>query len=60
MVFVTTPPHPASKARRMLLSDSVGGAEDRRKGLANRIPVKLTDLLVDMAALLVRPGVGGP
>src|SRR3954466_12036198 len=27
IVFVTTPPHPASKARRMLLSDSVGGAE---------------------------------
>src|ERR1700741_4408702 len=27
MVFVTTPPQPASKARRMLLSDSVGGAD---------------------------------
>src|SRR5436853_489791 len=25
MVLVTTPPQPASKARRMLLSDSVGG-----------------------------------
>ena len=42
MVLVTTPPHPASKARRMLLSDSVGGAEDKRKGFWKLIPVKLT------------------
>src|SRR6476661_2306478 len=44
IVLVTTPPHPASKARRMLLSDSVGGAEERRNGFSNWIPVKLTDL----------------
>ena len=43
MVLVTTPPHPASKARRMLLSDSVGGAEDSRNGLLNLIPVNVTD-----------------
>src|SRR5436189_5824934 len=48
MVLVTTPPHPASKARRMLLSDSVGGAEDSRKGFWNAIPVKLTLRLTDM------------
>src|SRR5688500_17352556 len=35
IVLVTTPPHPASKARMMLLSDSVGGADDRRNGFAN-------------------------
>jgi hypothetical protein len=34
IVFETTPPQPASKARMMLLSDSVGGAEDRRKGFS--------------------------
>src|SRR5215470_9702806 len=39
IVFVTTPPHPASNARMMLLSDSVGGAEARRKGFSNRKPV---------------------
>src|SRR5262245_33454810 len=44
IVLVTTPPHPASKARRMLLSDSVGGAEERRNGFSNWIPVKVTDL----------------
>ena len=32
MVFVTTPPHPASKARMMFESDSVGGADASRKG----------------------------
>src|SRR4029453_1051625 len=42
IVLVTTPPQPASNARRMLLSDSVGGAEDNRNGLAKRIPVKVT------------------
>src|SRR6187397_2394789 len=42
MVLVTTPPHPASKARMMLLSDSVGGAEDRRNGFSNGNPVKVT------------------
>ena len=32
IVFVTTPPQPASKARRMFDSDSVGGADDSRNG----------------------------
>ena len=49
IVFVTTPAHPASKARRMLLSDSVGGAEESRKGFSNSRPVKWTDRLADMA-----------
>src|SRR5256885_11193263 len=42
MVFVTTPPQPASKARRMLFSDSVGGAEESRNGFSNSIPVNST------------------
>ena len=41
--MVTTPPHPASKARMMLLSDSVGGADDSRKGLTNRSPANVTE-----------------
>src|SRR6516225_3529215 len=36
MVFVTTPPQPASNARMMLLSDSVGGADASRNGFSNR------------------------
>src|SRR4051812_28532799 len=32
IVLVTTPPQPASKARMMFDSDSVGGADDRRNG----------------------------
>src|SRR5689334_20630050 len=43
IVLVTTPPQPASKARRMLLSDSVGGAEERRNGFSKWIPVNVTD-----------------
>jgi hypothetical protein len=43
MVLVTTPPQPASNARRMLLSDSVGGAEESRNGFGKRIPVKVTE-----------------
>ena len=43
MVLDTTPPQPASNARRMLASDSVGGAEESRKGFAKRIPVKDTE-----------------
>ena len=43
MVLVTTPPQPASKARRMLLSDSVGGAEESRKGFSKRRPVNVVD-----------------
>src|SRR5829696_6996249 len=42
IVFVTTPPHPASNARRMLLSDSVGGADESRNGLSNLMPVNVT------------------
>src|SRR6188474_892867 len=53
MVLVTTPPHPASKARVMLLSDSVGGADARRKGLANLMPVNVTD-----RSMLMRPPAG--
>ncbi len=43
MVLVTTPPQPASKARMMLLSDSVGGADASRNGFANRMPVNTVD-----------------
>ena len=32
IVFVTTPPQPASNARRMFDSDSVGGADESRNG----------------------------
>src|SRR4029079_9649093 len=42
IVFVTTPPHPASNARMMLLSDSVGGADARRNGFSNLRPVNVT------------------
>src|ERR687888_372071 len=35
IVLVTTPPHPASNARRMFDSDSVGGADDNRNGFGN-------------------------
>ena len=48
MVLVTTPPQPASKARMMLLSDSVGGADDSRNGLSKRRPVKVTERLAAM------------
>src|SRR6185436_11206195 len=41
IVLVTTPPHPASNARMMLLSDSVGGADDSRNGFSNRRPVNV-------------------
>src|SRR3981081_3968561 len=43
MVLVTTPPHPASNARRMFDSDSVGGADDSRKGFLKRTPVNVVD-----------------
>src|SRR5690606_25016590 len=43
MVLVTTPPHPASKARMMFESDSVGGADDSRNGFLNVRPVKVTE-----------------
>src|SRR5882762_3670576 len=43
MVLVTTPPHPASNARMMLLSDSVGGADDSRNGFSKRRPVNVVE-----------------
>src|SRR5262245_65225386 len=43
MVLVTTPPHPASNARRMFDSDSVGGADDSRNGFRKRSPVNVVD-----------------
>src|SRR5688572_3647088 len=43
IVLVTTPPQPASNARMMLLSDSVGGAEDSRNGFVNFRPVNATE-----------------
>src|SRR3954447_19793498 len=46
IVFVTTPPHPASNARMMLFSDSVGGADASRNGFSNLRPVNETDKFV--------------
>src|ERR1035441_2115488 len=43
IALVTTPPHPASNARMMFVSDSVGGADARRNGFSNRIPVNVTE-----------------
>src|SRR3954454_5951000 len=51
IVLVTTPPHPASNARMMLLSDSVGGAEASRNGFSNRRPVKVTASCAPMGHL---------
>ncbi|PYQ23059.1 MAG: hypothetical protein DMF81_09915 [Acidobacteria bacterium] len=47
---MTTPPQPASKARTMLLSDSVGGAEESRNGFGNLIPVNVVDRSTLMAS----------
>ena len=38
IVLVTTPPQPASNARMMLLSDSVGGADASRNGFSKLQP----------------------
>src|SRR5262245_2972027 len=46
MVLVTTPPQPASNARMMLLSDSVGGADESRNGLGNLSPVNVTAMFM--------------
>src|SRR5688572_28835182 len=54
IVLVTTPPQPASKARMMLLSDSVGGAEDSRNGFANFRPVNVTEMSGFMSAPRIR------
>src|SRR4051812_21140847 len=43
IVLVTTPPQPASKARTMFDSDSVGGADDSRKGFLKRTPVNVVE-----------------
>jgi hypothetical protein len=50
-VFQTTPPHPASKARRTLYSLSVGGAEASQNGFGDLMPMKSVDRLA-MASLL--------
>src|SRR5262249_14136035 len=39
IVLVTPPPQPASNARRMFCSDSVGGADASRNGFVKRTPV---------------------
>src|SRR5690349_24921527 len=52
MVLVTTPPQPASNARMMLLSDSVGGADDSRNGFLKCSPVKVTARLAPIVFLL--------
>jgi hypothetical protein len=49
MVFTTTPPQPASKARMMFESDSVGGADASRKGFSNSMPVKRVASVVFMS-----------
>src|ERR1700737_170578 len=43
IVLVTTPPQPASKAPKMLVSDSCGGPEESRNGFSKRMPVKSTE-----------------
>src|SRR5437764_1757390 len=48
IVLVTTPPQPASKARRMLDSDSVGGADESRNGFRNLMPVNVVDTSAPM------------
>src|SRR5215510_4723517 len=53
MVFVTTPPHPASNARRMFDSDSVGGADDSRNGFLKRSPVKVVDRSMAQSLVMV-------
>src|SRR5687768_1201684 len=52
IVLVTTPPQPASNARMMLLSDSVGGAEDSRNGLVNLRPVNVTEMSGCMGGII--------
>src|SRR5436189_1904431 len=56
MVFVTTPPQPASNARMMLASDSVGGADASRNGLSNFNPVNVVDSMA-IGSLLRGKGV---
>src|SRR5262245_7208437 len=56
IVLVTTPPQPASNARTMFDSDSVGGADDSRNGFWNLMPVNVVDRSVPM----VLPGSAKP
>src|ERR671934_411145 len=51
IVFVTTPPQPASNARRMFDSDSVGGADDSKNGFSKRTPVKVVERSTAMMVL---------
>src|SRR5688572_6347986 len=51
MVLTTTPPHPASNARMMLASDSVGGADASRKGFSKSMPVNRVASVVFMGSL---------
>src|SRR5580765_7101140 len=55
MVLVTTPPHPASNARTMFDSDSVGGADDSRNGFLNFRPVKVVERSAAMGLGLLIP-----
>src|SRR6476659_854530 len=50
IVFTTTPPQPASNARMMFESDSVGGADARRKGFSKGMPVKRVDKVAAIGA----------
>src|SRR5687767_2053349 len=56
IVLTTTPPQPASKARMMFASDSVGGADASRNGFSKSMPVKRVESVVFM---VVSPGSGG-
>src|SRR5262245_14575499 len=51
IVFVTTPPQPASNARMMLFSDSVGGADASRNGFSKRKPVNVVSRILLMPPL---------
>src|SRR5438093_12376781 len=57
IVLVTTPPQPASNARRMFDSDSVGGADESRNGFRKRTPVNVVD---KSAAMISSGGPEGP
>ena len=56
--FLLSPAHPASKARMMFDSDSVGGADESRNGLVNFRPVNVTEMSGFMAGLWVQGGKG--
>ena len=58
IVLVTTPPQPASKARMMLLSDSVGGADASRNGFSKRMPVNTVDRSATGLVLLAQRDAG--